>query len=306
MAALNYVGKQADYVYDQSLTLDTVDHEDHTFCGIMWNISCKEGAPITTLNVTSIAVRGSLGDVSVYATNDPNTPYDRVSTKPDKWSCHYTGHLPPSWRSYTTIQLDLPVEMCRGETRGFYVHSTDPGDSSIVYDNYSTYRSRTMEDEHIGVKRGMAHLGIIPFSNVSQYGWGTWRNNREFVGRINYGTRQILWRKDVHVEFPEVWRTGAATFYMMNALSFQGLPADVVEYILNMCGWSWFKEGKRRNSVVGNLLGKAKERAKSFVAVPKLTAAESGSSSVSVNSDEFSREFRAQGYHRNSISCLLM
>mmetsp|Transcript_13270 Transcript_13270/g.27087 ORF Transcript_13270/g.27087 Transcript_13270/m.27087 type:complete len:196 (+) Transcript_13270:564-1151(+) len=195
--------------------------------------------------------------------------------------------------------------MCRGETRGFYVHSTDPGDSSIVYDNYSTYRSRKMEDEHIDVKRGMAHLGIIPFSNVSQYGWGTWRNNREFVGRINYGTRQILWRKDVHVEFPEVWRTGAATFYMMNALSFQGLPADVVEYILNMCGWSWFKEGKRRNSVVGNLLG-FKERAKSFVAVPKLTAAESGSSSISVDSGEFSGELRAQGYHRNSISCLLM
>mmetsp|Transcript_13270 Transcript_13270/g.27088 ORF Transcript_13270/g.27088 Transcript_13270/m.27088 type:complete len:87 (+) Transcript_13270:158-418(+) len=85
MAALNYVGKQADYVYDQSLTLDTADHEDHTFCGIMWNISCKEGAPITTLYVTSIAVRGRLGDVSVYATNDPNTPYDKVSTKPDKW-----------------------------------------------------------------------------------------------------------------------------------------------------------------------------------------------------------------------------
>ena len=60
-----------------------------------------------------------------------------------------------------------------------------------------------------------------------------------------------------------------------------------------------------RNSVVGNLLG-FKERAKSFVAVPKLTAAESGSSSISVDSGEFSGELRAQGYHRNSISCLLM
>ena len=43
MAALSYVGSKADYIYDQSLTLDTADHEDHTFCGIMFNITCKEG-----------------------------------------------------------------------------------------------------------------------------------------------------------------------------------------------------------------------------------------------------------------------
>ena len=46
----------------------------------------------------------------------------------------------------------------------------------------------------------MSHLGIIPFSNVSQYGWGAWRSNREFVGKINYGTRQILWTKEIHTE----------------------------------------------------------------------------------------------------------
>ena len=31
---------------------------------------------------------------------------------------------------------------------------------------------------------------------------------------------------------------------MMNALSFTGLPADVVEYILNMCDWEWFPKSK--------------------------------------------------------------
>ena len=88
---MSYVGSKADYIYDQSLTLDTADHEDHTFCGIMFNVTCLEGAPITTLYVTDIAVRGRLGDVSVYATNEPNTPYEGVSTKAEKWSCHFTG-----------------------------------------------------------------------------------------------------------------------------------------------------------------------------------------------------------------------
>ena len=36
---------------------------------------------------------------------------------------------------------------------------------------------------------------------------------------------------------------------MQHALSFSGLPADVVEYVLNFCGWEWFKgaeESRRR------------------------------------------------------------
>ena len=71
-------------------------------------------------------------------------------------------------------------------------------------------------------------------------------NTKHIVpGKIGYGTRMILWRKQVHTEFPYTWRQCASTFFLIHACGWGGLPADVVCYVLNFCGWDWFGEVKK-------------------------------------------------------------
>mmetsp|Transcript_32194 Transcript_32194/g.63771 ORF Transcript_32194/g.63771 Transcript_32194/m.63771 type:complete len:298 (+) Transcript_32194:212-1105(+) len=243
MAASSFIRSTSKIQYDQEVTLVSPDHQDHTFCGIMFDIMCAEDTPITHLYITSLSVRGGLGDVSVYATKE-EVSYNSLHNRSGRWECVFSGRLPASWRNYTELPFEAPVEISKGGTRAFYIHSRTPGDASIVYDNHRRHAPNA--DDHLRVLPGMAHLGIVPFSDQSQFGWGAWRRNREFVGKVGYGTRMILWRRNVHCQFPWHWRRCAAAFYMQHALSFSGLPADVVEYVLNFCGWEWFKEEETR------------------------------------------------------------
>jgi hypothetical protein len=45
------------------------------------------------------------------------------------------------------------------------------------------------------VKPGMAHLCNEAFA--AWHPWGSWRRRREFVGRLGYGTRYLLWNPEV-------------------------------------------------------------------------------------------------------------
>ena len=56
----------ADYTVDESFAVDTRDHEDHTFCGIMFDLIVKELLPVQYLEVDKIWVRGGLGDLTVW------------------------------------------------------------------------------------------------------------------------------------------------------------------------------------------------------------------------------------------------
>jgi len=69
MAALNRP-KEATYVVHESVTVDTDDREDHTFCGIMFPIKAKSDLPVRRLVINSISVRGELGPITVWVTKD--------------------------------------------------------------------------------------------------------------------------------------------------------------------------------------------------------------------------------------------
>lgn len=133
-----------------------------------------------------------------------------------------------------------------------YVHSNRDDDTAIVYDNQ---RHRvTHQDDFIQVLPGMAHLSPEPFGEYGAW-WGIWRENREFVGRVGFGVRYLLWNPDtrIHQSFPTAFRRSAATLFRVHAFSWAGLPADIVLYILNMCPWDWFNgpeepPGRRRSS----------------------------------------------------------
>lgn len=60
----------ATYVMHEKVTVDTTDREDHTFCGIMFPIKCKDILPVSQVVINSFAVRGALGPITVWVTND--------------------------------------------------------------------------------------------------------------------------------------------------------------------------------------------------------------------------------------------
>lgn len=69
-----------------------------------------------------------------------------------------------------------------------------------------------------------------------------WRDNREFVGQINYGAVYKLWNPSENLSFGSNFRTAARCLLMCQRREespFSKLPDECVYYILNMCRWDW-------------------------------------------------------------------
>jgi len=238
MAALNRP-TEATYVINEKVTVDTTDREDHTFCGIMFPIKCKDVLPVTQVVVNNISVRGGLGPITVWVTNDTfNTTSQSVteatpahdprnvastagkrrssavtssvgnhkqtgmiSLKLQHWTNIYSQSHAPSYRHYTNLDISAnPIVLKPNQVRGIYIHSTLDGDEAIVYDN--KHRERTHDDSFITVLPGRAHVSSEPFGSSPPWGYGSaWRDNREFVGRISYGVVYRLWNPTEYKHF---------------------------------------------------------------------------------------------------------
>ena len=86
MAALGFITESSKIVYDQEVELLSPDHQDHSFCGIMFDISCNAESALTHLYITSLSVRGGLGDVSVYYSKE-EVRHNSVYNKAGRWNC---------------------------------------------------------------------------------------------------------------------------------------------------------------------------------------------------------------------------
>lgn len=235
--------KVANYIVHESFTVDTQDHEDHTFCGVMFDVICKGrddgGLPVEFLQIDSLSIRGDLGPITVWTT--PGTRRKKEHA-PDEWSCLHEQDHQASIRDYQRLELSRPIRLGPGESCGLYVHSALPGDDAIVYDNQ---RSRvTYEDKVFRVLPGMAHLSNRPFGRHGMWGF-PWRDNREFVGKISYGVGYMLWNpvREVHLWFPDQFRAMARLLLLCARRSsspMHSLQDEVVYYILNMCRHDWF------------------------------------------------------------------
>ena len=176
--------KQADYLVHDSYTVETEDHEDHTFNGVMFDVEVKFDRPVSCVIVDSVFVRGGLGEMSVWYAKGG---FGGKEEDMDAWAPCYSRKHKPSWRDFDRLELDYPMVFEPGEVYGIYVHSASPGDEGLVYDNQ---RSRvTYEDRVLRVMPGYAHLSCNPFGKRGFWG-RPWRSNREFVGRVNYGARR--------------------------------------------------------------------------------------------------------------------
>lgn len=260
--------KVANHVVHESFTVDTRDHEDHTFCGVMFDVRCKaggddRGAPVEFLEVVAVSVRGFLGPLTVWTTPES---YKGKEHQEDLWELVYEREHSPSRQHYQQLEFTKPVRLKPGYGCGLYVHSKLPGDNALVYDNRRSHL--TYEDEAFQVYPGLAHLSNRPFGRRGMWGF-PWRDNREFVGRIQYGVGYILWNPEVHHKFPVEFRNAVKTCLLCarrRESPLNLLQDDVVFYILNMCKYDWFSDGTRRRSA-GSHEGYPSNR--TFSAVPE-------------------------------------
>mmetsp|Transcript_9952 Transcript_9952/g.21702 ORF Transcript_9952/g.21702 Transcript_9952/m.21702 type:complete len:412 (+) Transcript_9952:117-1352(+) len=300
MAAFNRPTK-ASYEIHEHATIDTQDNEDHTFCGIMFPVKCKDLLPLDHLVIKSVAVRGELGPLTVWVSkpeehrnnnynpannqqnpnnrrwnnnnnnnNNNDTLQQRIRLNQRYWNKLYDQEHAPSRRQYKELTLTEPIRLRPGETRVIYIHSTLPGDEAIVYDN-SEYgmSSKRYEDDKLAIMTGRAHVSNDVFGQEPIWGWGNaWRDRREFVGRLEYGTVYKLWNPQVQLKFGGNFQTGARALFLCqrrweSPLSL--LPDECLFYILNMCRWDWFDDDsesmkeRRRREKARNAIRAAEE-----------------------------------------------
>ena len=115
-----------------------------------------------------------------------------------------------------------------------------------VYDNQ---RSRSVEDQFISILPGVAHLSNTPFSS-NAYGWGAWRDRRQFVGRCSYSIRWLLWNptREAHLNFKPHFRASVRTLLLCQRRRespVSMLGDDCLFYIANFLPHDWFPEPPR-------------------------------------------------------------
>lgn len=247
MAAFNRP-TEATYAVHENVTVDTSDNEDHTFCGIMFPVRCKDLLPLDHVVIKSVAVRGALGPLTVWVSNgDGGHGRNQVQLDPKHWTKLYEKTHKYSKHTYKELVLDQPIRMIPGQVKCIYIHSTLPNDEAIVYDNsYYGMSSKRYDDEKLTILTGRAHVSPEVFGLNPIWGWGNaWRDRREFVGRLEYGTVYKLWNPQVQPKFGCKFQDCARVLSLCqrrweSPLSM--LPDECIYYILNMCRWDWFED----------------------------------------------------------------
>ena len=106
-------------------TVDTPDNEDHTFCGIQFDVVCRKLVPLEFVTISSVWVRGDLGPMTVWS-----SPGGFASKEEDKdaWRLHYSKCHEPSRKAFAELVLETPVTLAPGGRVGLYIHSALPND----------------------------------------------------------------------------------------------------------------------------------------------------------------------------------
>jgi hypothetical protein len=99
-------GELAEFIDYQSFTQDTQDREDHSFCGVYFDLSPSDELPLSYVEVTSLWVRGDLGPCTIWTTPDGHggvrggKVYDQ-----DAWRCVYEREHGPSFDEFVEVRL---------------------------------------------------------------------------------------------------------------------------------------------------------------------------------------------------------
>jgi len=192
--------------------------------------------------IKSLWVRGTLGHLQVFCTNGTHKP---VRDTPAAWKIHFEAFVPASMDVLRELVLDCAVTLKPGSTCGIYIHSNSIGNppESIVYNNQRNII--THDDPFLRIVPGSAHTGWEAFSSWGFWGQA-WRPNREFVGKVDYGVKWLLWNPEVNRLFPHSFRSVVRVLLLIHrrpGTALTVLPGEALLHILNMCRWDWFADG---------------------------------------------------------------
>eukprot|EP00040_Diaphanoeca_grandis_P005257 m.32052 g.32052 ORF g.32052 m.32052 type:complete len:405 (-) comp16571_c0_seq1:258-1472(-) len=236
----------------ETQNFDTQDRQDHSFNGVFFNVRCGTELPIVYTTLDSLWIRGELGPMKVFITKEP-VSFEGVYNNPQEWELlydkshephnEYDGNSDDGASRYAELKLDVKRVVNPGETYGVYVHSGLESDRGVVYDDSNRSR-RVIDNGSLCVQQGAyAHLNCEPFNMTAPWGGHGIRRNREFVGRISFGVRWILWTPEQHNRFPEQYKSIVMTLILCwNRLDTElsWLPQEMVFFILNMIPWGTF------------------------------------------------------------------
>ena len=251
----------SDYVSSGNFALDTIDNDDHAFHGIVFDVELTGSVPIESLTIRGVSVRGALGTTKVLTSDQGFAPLpeerDRLEMRkyfsplkpPREWRVRYSGEAPPATSEPRDLVFSEPVRMAPTSTKqhaaltklGIYVHSEDA--EGVVYNN-QRHRGVTREDAHLKVLCGVAHTGGAPFARVGYWGDVAWRPRREFVGKVSYDVRLLLWTPHSHAQFPPAFRAMAVELAKCRAakmlrpateIGLGHLPVEALYYVRNQC-----------------------------------------------------------------------
>jgi hypothetical protein len=125
-------------------------------------------------------------------------------------------------------------------TDGYQDYEEDEGEDEA--EGSGSLRNRRCKPA-LSISLGQASLSDAPFGGNAPWGASRWRRQREFVGRVSYGVRWMLWTPELHRRFPLGFRA-AAEAMLMGAKRPESklflLRDEVIFYIMNRCGWDWF------------------------------------------------------------------
>lgn len=184
----------------QSFTADTQDREDHTFSGIFFDVSASDELPLKYVEIHSLWVRGELGPLTVWSSPDGHGGGKVCDV--DEWTKVYEHTHEPSYENFVELKLDQAITLHKGEKVGLYVHSKLPGDQAIVYDNNQHGSHGRKDDGKLVIWPGTAHLSNKPFGRRAPWGGDALRPRRQFVGRVGYAVRWLLWNPEVRTLLP--------------------------------------------------------------------------------------------------------
>jgi len=251
----------------------------------MFPIKCKDNLPLVHIIINSIGIRGRLGPLTVWVSREeeesPRPGFFRMNRK--FWTKIYEKTHKPSHTNFCALDLSQnPIILKPGQIRAIYIHSTLENDEAIVYDN--NRHRHTYDDALVSILTGRAHVSPTAFGETPIWGWGNaWRDQREFVGRIEYGAVYKLWNPSIAMRFGTKFQSLVRSMHLCQRRGespLSQLPDDCIFYILNMCRWDWasdtpegMKELKKKRKM---MLAAAEKRQQQDQAVASISAHQRG------------------------------
>jgi len=226
----------------ENVTVDTAGRREHTFCGVMFPVGIKRNIPIEKVSIQSLSVRGHLGPITVWVAGikSPFNVSEQVLHYSKTWHLIYQRFHPPSMHRYVALEIP-PLILHPGESCIFYIHSSHRSDQAIVYENAHSHI--TYQDDVININAGRAHISTRPFGALSFWGYpGAWRDDRAFVGQLQYGITYKSWNPHIHVNFGQAYDQMVLTLLMCRRRTespISLLSDDSLFLLLQMCGYNW-------------------------------------------------------------------